>query len=143
MAEVIRTPTAQLPFKTSTQTKAEVVTTILEANEISDLKRFLNRRQCLYECNGCLVYIFHTVQASGILVTTLAVGYDLKYLVWIGVGLNVMASLIHAFEKTNSEWSKRLLKEIDSIRLGNYIDESDLNLETEKETFTKENCLHK
>ena len=57
--------------------------------------------------------------------TTIAAGYDLKYLVWIGAALNTFASLMSIFESSNAVASKRLWKDIEAIRDGTYIDESE------------------
>lgn len=70
-----------------------------------------------------LIYLFHIVQSAGILTTTIAAGYDMKSLVWIGVGLNILASLINVFEKTNNSISKALLKDIQAIKDGTFLDE--------------------
>ena len=99
---------------------------IFERNKLSDLKEFVGRRKCLNEFNMALMYLFHIVQSAGILTTTIAAGYDMKELVWIGVGINIVASLINIFEKTNAGISKRLLKDIEAIRDGTFVDESDV-----------------
>jgi hypothetical protein len=93
-----------------------------EANE--DLKEFINRRKCLNNWNAALVYLFHFIQSAGILTTTIAAGYDIKAIVWVGVGLNILASMINIFEKTNSGISKKLMKDIQAIKDGTYVDES-------------------
>ena len=99
---------------------------IFERNKLSDLKEFVGRRKCLNEFNMALMYMFHIVQSAGILTTTIAAGYDMKELVWIGIGINIIASLINIFEKTNAGISKRLLKDIEAIRDGTFVDQSDV-----------------
>ena len=96
---------------------------IFETNKLNDLKGFIKKRKCLNEWNMALVYLFHIVQSAGILTTTIAAGYDMKILVWVGVGFNILASLINVFEKTNNGISKHLLKDINAIKDGTYIDE--------------------
>jgi len=96
---------------------------IFETNKLNDLKGFIKKRKCLNEWNMALVYLFHIVQSAGILTTTIAAGYDIKILVWVGVGFNILASLINVFEKTNNGISKHLLKDINAIKDGTYIDE--------------------
>jgi hypothetical protein len=96
---------------------------IFEKNKIEDLKRFLRRRQNLNNSNMYLIYLFHLVQSAGILTTTIAAGYDQRYLIWIGVGLNMLASLIDIYEKTNNNISKKLLADIQKIKEGTYVDE--------------------
>jgi hypothetical protein len=96
---------------------------IFETNKLTDLKAFMNKRKCLNEWNMALIYLFHIVQSAGILTTTIAAGYDMKLLVWVGVGFNILASLINVFEKTNNGISKHLLKDINAIKDGTYVDE--------------------
>ena len=118
------------------------IQTIFDNNELEDLKTFLHKRQCLNRCNTGLVYFFHIVQSAGILTTTIAAGYDQKYLIWVGIGLNILASLINVFEQTNNSISKKLLNDIKAIKAGNYVDEgivvepeaNDKNKQTKEET---------
>jgi hypothetical protein len=99
------------------------IQTIFETNKLTDLKAFMQKRKCLNEWNMVLIYLFHVVQSAGILTTTIAAGYDMKELVWVGVGFNILASLINVFEKTNNGISKHLLKDINAIKDGTYVDE--------------------
>ena len=99
---------------------------IFDENELSDLKRFMNKRACLNCTNQYMSYLFHLVQSAGILTTTIAAGYDQKYLVLIGVGLNFLASLITIYEKTNDSILKKLIIDIKTIKDGNYVDEGAL-----------------
>lgn len=99
------------------------IQTILDNNKINDLERFIDKRQCLNTANLYLNYIFHLLQSAGILTTAIASGYSLAYLVWVGIGLNVVATLIHIYEQTNNNISKRLLSNIEAIKNGSYIDE--------------------
>jgi hypothetical protein len=96
---------------------------IMDENTLEDLKSLIARRQSLNRCNVCLIYIFHFVQSAGILTTTIATGYSLTYLIWVGVGLNVLASLLNVYEKTNSNLLKTYLKDIDAIKNGTFTDE--------------------
>jgi hypothetical protein len=107
-------------------TKQEIaleISNIFDANQLADLKRFLSKRQCLNVSNTILIYIFHVVQTSGILITTIAAGYNLKALVWVGAGINALASLIKIFETTNNSLLKKLMVDIKKIRDGTYVDE--------------------
>ena len=97
---------------------------IFDTNKLDDLKEFINRRKCLNNWNIALVYLFHFIQSAGILTTTIAAGYDIKAIVWVGVGLNILASMINIFEKTNNGISKKLMKDIQAIKDGTYVDES-------------------
>ena len=71
------------------------IQTIFDNNKINDLNRFLAKRQCLNTTNSYLIYLFHLVQASGILTTSIAAGTNNTQLIWIGVGLNICATLIN------------------------------------------------
>jgi hypothetical protein len=106
---------------------------ILETNKLEDLKAFIRKRNCLNSWNIALIYLFHIVQSAGILTTTVAAGYDFKEIVWIGVGLNIIASLISVFEKTNNAISKNLLKDIQAIKDGTFVDEGIVVDSSEKE----------
>lgn len=101
----------------------ERIQQILDENKINDLMRFIDKRQCLNNANLYLNYIFHLLQSAGILTTAVASGYSLPYLIWVGLGLNVVATLIHIYEQTNNNISKRLLSNIEAIKNGNYTDE--------------------
>ncbi len=103
---------------------------ILENNKVADLKRFIKKRQNLNSCNICLSYLFYLMQSVGILTTTIGTGYDIKELIWTGIGVNILASLIHSYEQVNNNISIKLLKNIESIKKNTYIDEDvmiDLN----------------
>ena len=96
---------------------------ILNKNVIGDLKHALKKRKCLNTTNSVLIYIFHVVQTGGILVTTIGAGYTSKIMVWLGAGLNALATLIHVYENLNNNISKHLLQDIKAIKDGTYIDE--------------------
>jgi hypothetical protein len=96
---------------------------IFEENKMSDLKRFMAKRQRLNAANGWLIYLFHIFQSAGILTTTIATGYNLRELIWVGVGLNVVSTLMNVFEKINTSISTKLMKDISSIREDKYVDE--------------------
>ena len=96
---------------------------IFEKNKLDDLKAFIKKRNCLNSWNMSLIYLFHITQSAGILVTTIAAGYDRKEIIWVGVGLNILAGLITVFEKTNNSISKNLLKDIEAIKDGSFVDE--------------------
>jgi hypothetical protein len=96
---------------------------IFEENKMSDLKRFMAKRQSLNAANGWLIYAFHVFQSAGILTTTIATGYNIRELIWVGVGLNVISTLMNVFEKINTSISTKLMKDITSIREDKYVDE--------------------
>ena len=113
----------------STATKQEIaiqIENIFDNNQLADLKRFMAKRQCLNYTNNILIYIFHVIQTSGILITTIAAGYNMKELVWVGAGVSAVASLIKIFETTNNSMLKKLMGDIKAIKSGNYVDEGAL-----------------
>jgi hypothetical protein len=99
---------------------------IFDDNEIGDLKRFLSRRKCLNRCNISMAYVFHAFQVGGIFTTSIATGLGMPNFVWLGVGLNSLASLISMFEKTNDGIMKRMLNNIKKIKENRYVDESNV-----------------
>ena len=112
----------------------EEIQKIFNQNRLADLKKFLNRRQHLNKSNMIFEYAFHVVQTSGILITTVAAGYNAKFLVWIGAGISALASLIKVFESSNNVMLKKLLADIKLIREGTYVDEGLLIDEEKKAT---------
>jgi len=111
---------------------------IFEKNKLDDLNRFLKKRQCLNNSNTFMIYLFHIVQSAGILTTTIATGYSMTQLIWVGVGLNVVASLINCLEQVNNSMSNKLMKDIDMIKNDTYVDEGIL-VESEKEKLLNTN----
>ena len=101
----------------------EEIRIIFEQNKIEDLKRFMNKRQRLNAVNTWLIYAFHVFQSAGILTTTIATGYNIREMIWVGVGLNVISTLMNVFEKINTSISTKLMKDITSIREDKYVDE--------------------
>ena len=101
------------------------IQTIFDNNRVNDLNRFLSKRQCLNTTNSYLIYLFHLVQASGILTTSIAAGTNNTELVWIGVGLNIFATLINVYEKTNNSISSKILSDIKLIKDNHYVDEGE------------------
>ena len=59
----------------------------------------------------------------GLMTTSVAQSYNLTNIVWLGIGLNSLATLIHTFEQTNNKLSTNMLENITSIKNGTYIDE--------------------
>jgi len=113
------------------------IKSIFDQNMLDDLKRFLNKRQCLNTANLYLIYLFHLVQSAGILTTSFAAGSNNQNLIWIGVALNILASLINVYEKTNNTILKKLMNDIKSIREGTYVDEGEM-VETAKKDEEKD-----
>lgn len=112
---------------------------ILHQNKIRDLTRFISNREALNKYNNYLRYSFIFSHYSSILITTVAVGYNsslyeshdvhiisMKNLIWLGIGLNVLASILTAIEHMNRKMSKKLLYNIKQIQSGDYVDECNL-----------------
>jgi len=114
---------------------------IFNDNVVSDLQRFMKKRQCLNDTNMVFIYLFHIVQTAGILTTTIAAGTNAKTYIWVGIGLNLFASLINVFEQTNNNISKKLLKDIQLIKDGKYLDDGIVVETEEKNTPHKRNDI--
>ena len=104
---------------------------IFQTNQVRDLCGFIKMRHCLNRCNLCMIYMFHIMQTTGILITTIATGSDMKVLMWVGIAFNCAASLISIFEKNNLAISKKLLHDIEAIKSHTYVDESALDADIE------------
>jgi hypothetical protein len=104
----------------------EDITAELHRNSIDDLHRFIKKRECLNNCNMYLIYIYYFLQTCGIVITSLSANSQSKELLWIGIILNALASLINIYEKTNQSIADKMLDNIKHIRSGNYLDESNL-----------------
>ena len=117
------------------------IQSIFEKNKLEDLKAFIDKRKCLNSWNIALIYLFHIIQSAGILTTTIAAGYNMKEIVWVGVGFNILASLLNVFEKTNASISKGLLKDIQAIKEGTFVDEGTIELPVKEEKGTTKEPL--
>ena len=96
---------------------------IIYENSVQDLRRFINKRSCLISYNICLTYLFHFVNTAGMVVTTIAASNDYKPLVWVGITLNGLSSLILIYERTNESILDKLLENILNIKKGQYVDD--------------------
>ena len=103
---------------------------LLNANTMSDLKRFIRQRQSLNAANVYLKYFFHLIQTAGLLTTAVSQSYGWSNFIWLGIGLNSFATLIHIYEQTNNSISKHMMESIAKIKNGIYIDE-DILIDTE------------
>lgn len=57
------------------------------------------------------------------MITALAASFDYKWLIWVGIGCNIIAQLLNRFEHINNAISDRLLKDIIAMKQNRYIDE--------------------
>jgi hypothetical protein len=99
---------------------------ILNKNKINDLKKFLDKRSCLNWCNSIMIYLFHIIQTLGIIFTSMSATNGSQKLLWIGIILNMSASIIQIYEKINNDQMKKIMFDIQTIKNGSYIDESPL-----------------
>ena len=103
---------------------------ILKKNSIEDLEKFIKKRACLNICNMYLTYLFHFLQTCGMITTTISASYEYKEILWVGIGINALATLISVYEKINKSISNKLLENIKNIKAGEYLDESnELNID--------------
>lgn len=106
---------------------------IFDKNTLDDLHFFLKKRKCLNSTNTYLIYLFYLVQSAGILTTSIATGSKNINMIWLGVGLNLLATLINTYEKINNSMLKKILNDIKEIKNGDYVDEKELIDVEEKE----------
>ena len=99
---------------------------IFNKNEINDLKKFMKNRENLNYYNSHLIYLFHIIQTSGILITSISASSNNKHLLWTGITLNMLSYLILIFEKINDSQLKKNMIDIQLIKDGKYVDESTL-----------------
>jgi hypothetical protein len=100
------------------------IDSILEKNKLDDLKNFLYKRHVLNVCNVWMLYFFYITQSAGILTSSYGVSVNNTKYIWVGVFLNMLASLIQIFEKLNNAQLNRLLNDIQAIKDDKYLDES-------------------
>jgi signal transduction histidine kinase len=99
---------------------------IFDTNTLDDLNMFLNKRKCLNNTNTYLIYLFYLIQSAGILTTSIATGSNNINMIWLGVGLNLLATLINTYEKINNSMLKKILNDIKEIKNGDYVDEKEI-----------------
>jgi signal transduction histidine kinase len=102
------------------------IQTIFEGNVINDLKKNFKKRECLNVTNMYLVYIFHIIQTSGVFLSSYGTAKKNITFVWLGISCNMVATLINVFERTNYGMLKKLAQELQLIKSGNYLDETEL-----------------
>ena len=110
---------------------------IFEKNKVDDLNRFIAKRASLNKFTAFLMYGSYIFQSTGIFVTTVATGYKFPELTWVGIGLNMMSTLMIVFEKINVSISTRILKDIQNIKDGTYVDEGVAMDDTKKDDSKK------
>lgn len=119
---------------------------IFNQNKITDLNNFLSKRSCMNTYNQWLSYIFYLFQAVGVFLVSIGNSYKADHLIWLGVGLNSLASFIYIIINSNHKISSSLYNNIQKIKNGSYVDEIDLNCIDQKSessgNFTPKNLKH-
>ena len=100
-----------------------VIEDILAKHREEDMRDLLQTRQCLNNVNGWLISLFHLVQTVGILLTSFAAGTGRTSLVWGGVILNSLASLMQIYIKAHDASLKKMLADLKLIKKGRYEDQ--------------------
>ncbi len=97
---------------------------VFEENKIQDLKKFISKRETINYINIILSYTYYVIQSGGIFITSIATSYESTIYIWLGILLNIIATLIHQIEKRNENLSKVLYDDILKIKNNQYIDEN-------------------
>ena len=96
------------------------INSLFDNNKLDDLKDFMKKRKCLNTCNIYILYLFHIVQLSGILISSIGVNLNDIKLIWLGISLNMLASLIQVYEKINYFQLKKIMNDIKLIKEDTY-----------------------
>lgn len=105
-----------------------IVTARLQENRLKDLNQLLEARDKIHALNIWLTYMFHFTQAFGVFTVAICQALDLGKYAFIGVGMNILASVFEAIRQFNTKLSVKKLKDIDSIRRGDYVDEGEIDV---------------
>jgi hypothetical protein len=100
-----------------------VIEDILAKHREEDMTEFLKSRQCLNIVNEWLIYLFYLVQTAGILLTSFAATTNNQDLVWIGVIINSLASLMQIYIKMHDTSLKMMMSDLQLIKEGKYVDQ--------------------
>jgi hypothetical protein len=99
---------------------SQEIKNIFQKINLEDCKGLIESRRRLIYINKQLMYYFHFIQSSGIFITTISQSYESKYLIWLGIGLNVLASLLRAYESMNQEIIKKATVDLSHIKNNAY-----------------------
>lgn len=108
------------------------INNIINKNKVDDLLRFINKRQNLNCSNQLFGYLFYIIQTISIFSTSLGQYNGNAYLIWSGIGLTSIGTLVHAIINSNTKINSSLMNNITHIKNGNYIDELNINALDEK-----------
>lgn len=98
---------------------ASVAKARVRADGFEKLETALRGRERLATFNMWLAYGFHILQAGGVLMTAIATGYGLDNVVWAGVAVNALATLVTVLEKFNAAQSEKYRVFIQQVIKGN------------------------
>jgi len=101
--------------------------------QVEEFKNLVTSHKRLAFVNKKLMYTFHLIQSAGIFITTISQSYNDRSFIWLGIGLNVIASLLRAYESMNEEIIKKALVNIQHIRESMYVDDDNENHEVDVE----------
>ena len=111
------------------------INNMINKNKIEDLKRFINKRQNINVSNQWFGYLFYILQTVSVFSTSLGESYSNPYLIWSGIGLTSVGTLVHAIINSNTKINNNLMKNIKDIKQGYYIDESNIDGLDEKKSI--------
>jgi hypothetical protein len=98
---------------------------ILNKN-IFKLKQLLSSRERLNKINVYIVYLFHLLQVSGIILSSYGTTIKNDNIIWLGIFLNFLASLFERYEKVNNALIKKMSVNITGIQKNKYYEESEI-----------------
>jgi len=111
------------------------INNMINQNKVEDLKRFISKRQNLNVSNQWFGYLFYILQTASVFSTSLGQSYGNPYLIWSGIGLTSIGTLIHAIINSNTKINNNLMKNIKEIKGGSYIDELNIDGLDEKKSI--------
>jgi hypothetical protein len=96
------------------------INSLFENNKLDVLKDFMRKRKYLNACNIYILYLFHIIQLSGILISSIGANLNDTKFIWLGISLNMLATLIQVYEKINYFQLKKIMNDIKLIKEDNY-----------------------
>jgi hypothetical protein len=112
---------------------------ISQDKEIEYLHKFIKNIEDLNYWNSYSIYVYHLIQSSGLIISSYGTSEKNTTILWTGIGLNMLASIIHIYEKINNGKIKKLKEEIKQIK--NRTFESQQSLINIDDNITPQNIL--
>ena len=97
------------------------INNIINKNKIDDLMRFINKRQNINCSNQLFGYLFYIIQTISVFSTSLGQYNSNVYLIWSGIGLTSVGTLIHAIINSNNNLLTIILPRINTKLACTYI----------------------